>query len=167
MCPSDRSLSFPHWRHPRTPPTCAAVAGIPPGCCAARAFFRWCRFAQPPANGWHPSRDAVCSQPEASAREETRPFIVVFHFALVARPGRLDRKRRRTNLVAAEGCAKSQGHDHGLFDPALPSYIQRTNRFPPPYRVHPSQDPAAYASRLTRCCSRLAAHRGQRLRSIP
>ena len=36
------------------------------------------------------------------------PFIVVFHFALVARPCRLDRKRRRTNLVAAEGCSKPQ-----------------------------------------------------------
>ena len=35
------------------------------------------------------------------------PFIVVFHFALVAPPLAGSTEGRRTNLVAAEGCSKT------------------------------------------------------------
>jgi len=34
------------------------AAGTPPGCDSVFDQDRGCRFAQPPANGWHPCRGA-------------------------------------------------------------------------------------------------------------
>lgn len=59
----------------------AGIAGTPPGCGLRGAGIRWCRDAQPPATGWHPSgehgRGLMLSVRGARKRAQAqRPVLV-------------------------------------------------------------------------------------------